>query len=541
MRDKNYNPCKQCKIRKSKCDGAIPQCSACEKARKKLGVCCYQKESLEVLPVEDDGNLLFSIQDLHTLGKQIYASDTLQSWTSSTGSINYASNLTLNCPLKLESFLESHLLCLSSAFFLNKDSCLNILFPTKRAHPVSEELKNTLCCFGIFLSSHPEIFGFESSFQARLKISHQYYGIDPLLLIVASDSFFSMYHVYDSIKALIIRAFIAVDTLNHVQTFNEMVKSAFSLIRKFDILNSQYFIMSKHYRWSQIDLDERVERLTLIALIFDLDTSLAVDSNFQFHGWEIPLVNLPKTLTQYYQLSPEDMQCSIWSRSLFHQVFVDNAVEVPSLDSVSLYEERIMEAKLYRNAITFFHKNAMTCNEDFYLEQCALHEQILQIAVDLPFANLTLFVHEQNPVFSKITKPSIHKIILVLAMLSSIHTPAITTSPKFALVYGQAKLYTSRQILFVTVKCLSSLLTTLQPPNIIISPLLADISFSLPKILTICRNSINCFKTDTTCREFALVWYMVSQDIQSTLRLVASVWPGMTSASQSISEILSNL
>ena len=537
-------------MRKSKCDGAIPQCSACAKARKNLGTCSYQS-STESLPIEDFSSSLSGSQGLYPLGKQAFgvvnSANTLQSWNSSAGSMVLNPSLnTLNLSVRLEDFLEAHLLRLASAFVLTKDSCFNILFPTKRAQVVSEEIKDSLCCYGLFLSSHPDIFDTDFSFQARLDLAHRHYSIEPLLFLVSSNSFISMYHVYDSIRALIIRAFIALDTLHHVQAFSDLIKSAFMLMKKYDILNKQYLTTNRASLadLSHLELEEKVERLSLIALILNLDSTFAFDGIFQFEDMEIPVVpDLPIFQVQYYSLSPDDMKYSIWTGTRFQQVLAAIASELPEegLSPVSICQKQFGEMKIYRQAFNLYRRAVVELAFDFG-EQSALHDAILGVLKTLPINGLTQFLYESKidePAFSTIFKASVHQIVSVMVMFSSIHTPTFSGDKKYPLDPGGQCLYTSREIIFLTVKCLASFLTKIQSSHqSLLSPLLADISFSLPKIITICRNALECFKFDTTTREFALVWFMVSQDIQNSLETSTSIWPGLSSAKIEISNLL---
>jgi hypothetical protein len=239
------------------------------------------------------------------------------------------------------------------------------------------------------------------------------------------------------------------------------------------------------------------------------------------------------------------MQFSIWGASKLHEILAQSAMESPEGELCLAFKckRQLRDANIHRQAVNIFRKYYAGQSVDFSKEQFQLHEKVLEIAKELPIGNLSQFVYEiriENPVLSKISMTIFHRTVLVLFILSTIHLPTCKENDnKYALDLGGQRIFNSEQVIFATTKCLASLLSTIQPMrHLMLSPLLADIFLSVSKIIAICKNAMDCFRNDISTKQFALVWYTVSQDIQPIIEMSSTIWPGLISAKRELVEIL---
>ena len=225
------------------------------------------------------------------------------------------------------------------------------------------------------------------------------------------------------------------------------------------------------------------ERFALMNMLIYVDTitSLSTGTELMINDSHFPDLN-SIALNDFEPLRGQEIQTrrfgnflalnTIWESNPFALMYDDQKELKSSMDSNHQQYSALQSYRacsLFREIIRFVRLNKDFLSPNQIQHQImSLHMKILALVQICPnatlFADLSPFVTDQNlpsmaGYFSKTTTDTNHFIHLYLAMMSYLHLLAIQSFPDmiFPLLYGDRSLFSSKDVLFASIKALEVL------------------------------------------------------------------------------------
>ncbi|KAJ3302977.1 hypothetical protein HDV03_004429 [Kappamyces sp. JEL0829] len=569
-RERNTTPCEQCKIRRKKCDGQRPSCGTCSKAKRQLGPCYYDEApipnvSLEGLVDTFEGISLAQVVEKHvSQGLQLRRNHEMPS-QERLAPLEVPA-LPSHHRIQITDNIRQHLLSWAA---LNDDytriiaGILQVSETHRDGYQYSQDLVDSLCFYGCLYTKNPMIFpnANDITLMDRLKFAQLHFSMQGLIDTVSRDFYDSLYHVYDTISALLVRGSIASLVSSNINTGLDPVKCCFRLVKKFQLLHPLTFaeslpnvltgddiaIIKAFYNWptfqqpATMSMEERMERLEIIHQLLQIDTLIGdvLGGHFQMDDLEIPIPhNLPSLMIQMPRTPPSDSSEVSSDSSSSQFVAVDITEETVF---------RLGMAKLYRKVTNFKKLVRYSACVPITSHQSALHYEMLnhwkpkgQKFLLEPFTAVNGSIPPKTTFPFRHLGSDWYATIEFLSHLCTLHFATFTyQETKFALAVDGSQQFTSRQIIFAAVRALGFVISNLLEvyPGYAFDPNLEKFNDGLGFLLNICKCGIVCYNLVGPCNEYEILAGVLKQQVDPFVNQICTIWPGFATTRISLNQI----
>jgi hypothetical protein len=336
----------------------------------------------------------------------------------------------------------------------------------------------------------------------------------------------------------------------------------------------------------QLSDKERAERVALLAMILGIDTygSMTTGNGFFIDESDfpesvfpsLPLVIDSKKMGRFF--NPTLGRHSCWENTEFSALF-DEIKELsllinenqPSLALTSQFQ--LLLLKLIRKILRFSRaQKYIKGGEESRFTQVILHNSLLQFLMMAPstiliFRSLSGFAYgvqtRANKEYSTRGQDSLSHSLVFISAFAYLHfTSAVSTkSTKFALEIGGPCVYSSRDVLYSLVNCLTQIIITSEKPfkpsdsffgkydyhpedikNCSISnmpsPLFCQALNSMMSFV-VSSSALVAFKSpDTDQAQAKSVFEMVKNTVLPAMRRIDTLWPGSSNFTMKLQKIV---
>ncbi|KAJ3315348.1 hypothetical protein HDV04_003741 [Boothiomyces sp. JEL0838] len=469
-----------CRQRKVKCDGELP-CSSCKNYKKLIQKkdCCYSRSAME-----DGGSKV----------KQALEQGTLNPESLDTPNSPYGAGL-FDYNRSKNSFVENpdimnHLTSISFLYDCGYSVMSNyqLAIPIQRQTPISRNLSRAMCFNSIFYSTLYELFpDGGAQFHERQRLAESFM-ID-IRNIKALPEYDSNQELCDDFRALLLQA-QGHYNLGNPEQARELLDKTYRLGKLYGVFSIEELNFSSHVQLNRdspmkgsVQELELIERICIWEYYLKLDTEFAMVTGYKFIiEDQMPDILLPSHPDiQKRNISP--------SFDLGRNTFWANCSWSPTFDSckescmlvLKDYDNPAFQAQndlkqynYFRQIIKFsrrkLYENPQT-NDPIIRKD--FHQYILNSLMRFPtdFSLLTSLAdfaygsQEQKPYSGAMKSRSGYEFYTnCLAMFCYIHLSGaqLNESTYFSLEIGGAEMYSSKDVLFATLRALAYLLDSVK-------------------------------------------------------------------------------